>query len=470
MFQSTRRRLALWYTCVTAVVLVMFAIGVYGYVRYTLIDRIDDTLNHVAEVVERSIRAEARQDPEQVPRFLVWRELQEIGDNGSLSLGDDQLSEVQTVKDLTASETRDKVNTLPDFEATEFEDDHIDLEWFSPNGDLHWASSPHMANLPLESGFHTVYLTSGSGLRQMTDPVMSGDRLLGYLRISHPWFEVTKPIRQLTLDLVLGLGAMVASVGMIGWLLSGLAMRPVRESYDRLKQFTADASHELRSPIASLQTTVQTNLRDPDLDLPTRQSWERVERLTRRLGHLVEDLLFLARQDQRDLQTITRSHCDLDGILLQVEAEQRAFAAQKQINLELDIPDTSEDYGLQADPGQLLRLLTNLVTNSLQYTPEGGEVQIQLRRIPAGQAKPTQMRIKVQDNGPGIPADALPHVFDRFYRADPARTHTGAWPQGTGLGLSIAKSIVERHQGGIQVESQEGQGTTVTVILPEAEE
>ncbi len=432
MFQSTRRRLALWYTCVTAVVLVVFAVGVYGYARYTLIDRIDDTLNHVAEVVERSIRAEARQDPQRILSLSIWQE--------------------RTDPDQAFQD--------------DYEDDHIDLEWFGPDGGLRWASSPHTADLPLKPGVGTIYLSSGYGLRQITDPVMLGDQVLGYLRVSHPWFEVTKPIRQLTLDLGLGLGGMILSVGLIGWLLSGLAMRPVRESYQRLKQFTADASHELRSPLASLQTTVQATLRDPDLDLPTRHNWETVERLSRRLGQLVEDLLFLARQDQQEVLRLCTTECDLDGILLQVEDMHRALALQKGIQLELDIPDTAEDYRLQGDPEQLVRLFSNLVINGLQYTPEQGQVSLRLRRIPGGSSGATLFQIEVQDNGPGIPAAALPHVFDRFYRGDPARTHSASWPKGTGLGLAIAKTIVERHHGGIQLDSQEHQGTTVTVRLP----
>lgn len=432
MFQSTRRRLALWYTCVTAVVLVVFAVGVYGYARYTLIDRIDDTLNHVAEVVERSIRAEARQDPQRLLSLSIWQQRTE----SDQALQDD------------------------------YEDDHIDLEWFGPDGGLRWASSPHTADLPLKPGVGTIYLSSGYGLRQITDPVTLGEQVLGYLRVSHPWFEVTKPIRQLTLDLGLGLGGMILSVGLIGWLLSGLAMRPVRESYQRLKQFTADASHELRSPLASLQTTVQATLRDPDLDLPTRHKWETVERLSRRLGQLVEDLLFLARQDQQEVLKLCTTECHLDGILLQVEELQRALALQKGIQLELDIPDSAEDYCLQGDPEQLLRLFSNLVINSLQYTPEQGRVSLRLRRILGGSSGLTQFQVEVQDNGAGIPAAALPHVFDRFYRADPSRSHSAPWPKGTGLGLAIAKTIVERHHGEIQLDSQEHQGTTVIVRLP----
>jgi OmpR-family two-component system manganese-sensing sensor histidine kinase len=101
-------------------------------------------------------------------------------------------------------------------------------------------------------------------LRQVTERVQVNGQVLGYLRVSHPWFEVTKPSRRLIIDLALGTSLMVGTVAAIGWLLSGLAMAPVRESYQQLRQFTADASHELRNPIAVIQTNVQVALSDPE--------------------------------------------------------------------------------------------------------------------------------------------------------------------------------------------------------------
>ena len=102
-------------------------------------------------------------------------------------------------------------------------------------------------------------------MRQITQRVEMGRQVLGYLRVSHPWFEVTKPSRQFIFDLALGIWLMVLSVAASGWFLSGKAMEPVGESYQRLKQFTADASHELRSPITLIQTNVQVALADLEL-------------------------------------------------------------------------------------------------------------------------------------------------------------------------------------------------------------
>jgi OmpR-family two-component system manganese-sensing sensor histidine kinase len=293
---------------------------------------------------------------------------------------------------------------------------------------------------------------------------------------------VSKPTRQLIRDLSLWVGASLACVGSIGWMLSGLAMQPVRHSYQQLKQFTADASHELRSPLASIQTTVQVALADPQLDSDTRQRWQVVERLSLRLGRLVDDLLFLARQDSGMMPFQPRC-CALDALLLQVVEELQGLASQKGIRLKLDIaacatrPTDERDSGTESFPPQedpfdlwgdedlLARLFTNLLENALLHTPVDGQVQVTLeQRLKSGAP---ELSIRVQDTGSGIPPQSLPHVFDRFYRVDPARSGGAYQVAGSGLGLAIVKSIAEQHQGQVQVESEPGQGSTFEVILPQ---
>ena len=456
MFQATRRRLALWYTTVTAVLLLLFATGFYLYVRSTLIERVDDTLEHVVEVVERSLVIEPV-----------------------------RLSDIPFRVNVEAS-FRDNADTA--------EDDHIDLEWFSPTGELQWStlSEPLDISLHPNDTGETVHLSADHLLRQVTKRVQLGRYVLGYLRVSHPWFEVTKPIRQLIVDLTLGSIFMVISVAAIGWFLSGLAMKPVRESYQRLKQFTADASHELRNPIAMIQTNVQVALADPDLESPLqRHQLKVVERLTQRLGRLVNDLLFLARVDSGMVQPQWQP-VPLDALLMEVIEEQHLVAAEKGISLSLHFVETpsadiagehcaiipalsDEAFTLLGDWDQLARLFTNLVSNALQYTrastenPHEASVQVELQQLErlsnvGGRHTQSLLRVQVRDTGIGISDSALPHLFDRFYRVDPARKHDAA--AGSGLGLAIAKAIVENHHGQIQVESVLNQGTTITVTFP----
>ncbi len=450
MFQATRRRLAVWYTAATAVLLLLFATGFYFYVRDTLVERVDDTLNHVAEVVQRSLVIEPALGLVAKPGLRV---------------------------NLEAS-FRSNADAV--------EDDHIDLEWFDAAGHLLWSTFSTPLDVPLHpnSSGETVYgkvsreleplpslatLPDLLVLRQITQQIQVGQQVLGYLRVSHPWFEVSKPSRQLIRDLALGTTLTVAAVAALGWFLSGLAIAPVRDSYQRLKQFTADASHELRNPIAVIQTNVQVALADPD------PHWQQdqlrvVERLTRRLGRLVDDLLFLARQDS-GITPLKRETVRLDNLLQEVVEEQQAIATEKALLLTLEIatvPAEITSYSLSADRDQLIRLFTNLIGNAIQYTP-AGKISVTLQRLK--QPGFLALQVQVQDTGIGIPTEAIQHLFDRFYRVDPARSSAGERlsqleTSGSGLGLALAKAIVDNHQGQIQVESVLQQGTVFTVILP----
>lgn len=472
MFQATRRRLALWYTTVTAILLLLFASGFYLYVRHTLVERIDDTLSHVAEVVQRSLIVEA------VDRESV----------NAVKAGDRPIFQVNIQASFPSP-------------AEAVEDDHIDLEWFSPSGDLLWSTFSAPLNIPLHaSDGETVYgrfsetndssstptsekpfnlHPSSLALRQITHRVTIGPQELGYLRVSHPWFEVTTPSRQLIRDLSIGTTLTIAAVAAIGWFLSGLAIAPVRDSYQRLKQFTADASHELRNPIAVIQTNVQVALADPDPHLQQDQL-KVVERLTRRLGRLVDDLLFLARQDS-GMTPLKLDTVHLDELIQEVIEEQQSIATDKTLTFLLKSSDSSTKtgfnktveahsaYTVQGDRDQLIRLFTNLISNAVQYTPASGRIEVSLQRIK--HPGTSQIQIQIKDTGIGISNESLPHIFDRFYRVDPARTTLSYSTKseataGSGLGLAIAKVIVENHQGQISATSTPNQGTTFSVVLP----
>lgn len=443
MFQTTRRRLALWYTAVIAVLLLLFATGVYFYVRTTLIERMDDTLKHVAEVVERSLVIQPAADTQ--AKYRV---------------------------NLEAS-FRDNAEAV--------EDDHIDLEWFSGDGLLLWSTLSEPLDIPLQANRkgQTIHLKSDHWLRQVTQRLEKGNTVLGYLRVSHPWFEVTKPIQQLVWDLSLGIIAMIIGAATIGWLLSGFAMKPVRDSYQSLKQFTADASHELRNPIAMIQTNVQMALQyaDKEPQLQQRQL-QVIERLTQRVGNLVNDLLFLTRSDSGIVDT-NYQPLPLDALLIGVIEEQRALAEQHNIYLSLHIVEpkrddnsagTEDPFTVNGDWDQLARLFTNLISNALESvitnSQEAKEANVEMELQVLHQHHP-QLEIKVKDNGRGIPKDTIPYIFERFYRLEPTRKKTSNTDsKGTGLGLAIARAIVENHQGKISVDSVINQGTTFTVILP----
>ncbi len=434
VFQSMRRRLTLWYALVTAILLIVFATGFYLYVQSTLIDRIDDTIDHVAEVIERS---------------LIRSQL------------------IDLESDSTHNFSR---NLSANSEAIDA--DHIDIDWFSPNGQILWTTDANTDSLQerekgiLRPVYRTVHLSEAEPLRQMTEPIVINGKLLGYLRISHPWFEVTKPVKQLFLDLAIGTTLMIFVVLLCGWWLAGIAMEPVRESYQRLKQFTADASHELRNPIAVIQTNVQVALADPNPEPEFQRSQlETIERITRRLGKLIEDLLFLARHDG-GITNQKYEVCNLAQILHEVCEEQQAIAQQKDIKIEF--ANVPENLLLAGDSDQLGRLFTNLISNAIAYTSEQGQVIITIKPI----TSQNQVQVQIKDTGIGIPEAELSQIFERFYRYQPQKNSksmaksANLSTSGSGLGLAIAKAIANNHQGQINVESKVGQGTTFIVNLP----
>ncbi|MFM2303123.1 MAG: hypothetical protein RLZZ135_530 [Cyanobacteriota bacterium] len=451
MFQTTRRRLAIWYTIVTAIVLFVFAIGMYIYVRTTLIERIDDTLYHVVEVVSRSIAI-------------------------------DKIDAATAIVDGSAPPASQfRINVAASFQdnSDRVDDDRIDLELFNLSGKLLWSTLREPLDLPvwLNLAGETVHVKGDRILRQITAPVTGNGQLVGFLRFSHPWFEVTKPTELLIIDLTIGTSLVITSVAAIGWLLSGIAIEPIKASYQQLTQFTADASHELRNPIAIIQTNVQVALSEEPLAAHHRQQLQTIERLTRRLGRLVDDLLFLARQDS-SIATPQSTIVPLDALLMETIEEQQSAAADKGIKLTLEIIDPRlpvehpefEVFRIEGDWDRLGRLFTNLLTNAIQYMPvkEQFQSQIDVRLQQLMRQNISYLQVTVKDNGMGIPDTALPYLFDRFYRVDPARTARNSdVSSGSGLGLAIAKAIVTSHDGEIEIESQVNLGTTVTIVFKE---
>lgn len=451
MFQVTRRRLAIWYTTITAVLLIIFATGIYGYVYKTLIDRIDDTLKHVIEIVEPSL----------------------------------------VIDTVTVAEGKYQVNLEKSFyqhpQATnQVEDDHIDLEWFSPNGELWWQTLEKPLPIPLSfhSGGKTIRISDDYLLRQITKRIEKGRYVLGYLRVSHPLFDVVKPIRELIFDLSFGIFFLIVCVGGIGWLLSGLAIQPVIESYQSLKQFTADASHELRNPLATIKTNIQSLLSYPNLDIVTQQKQLKIiERLTDRLNNLVNDLLFLARNDNGIINH-NFSIIPLDAVLLEVVEEQKIIAQKQEINLSFTIVNGGVDnhkfsdnlFNFQGDWLQLNRLFTNIISNAIIHgkNEKNKNIKLAIEVILSHYQKHNKIfyKIEIKDNGIGIEESILPHLFERFYRGDISRTNRNTESNihhSTGLGLAIALAIVENHQGKIKVESKISEGSKFTVTLPRGE-
>ena len=258
------------------------------------------------------------------------------------------------------------------------------------------------------------------------------------------------------LILALGLPMAMGLVGIASWWLAGLAMQPIYQSYRQIQQFTADAAHELRTPLAGTLATVESALLMPQLDeAEAREILQTIQRQNRRLTSLVVDLLLLARLERQPIP-MPRELCCLNEIVSDLieEFEAVAFSAKVALTSSTHMPQSIKIIG---DSEQLYRLVSNLIINAIQYTPKGGKVSVVLVR------NDRHAVIQVQDTGIGIPQQELKRIFNRFYRVNSDRSRSTG---GSGLGLAIATAIVQAHHGSLNVQSELGQGSTFTIRLP----
>jgi signal transduction histidine kinase len=225
------------------------------------------------------------------------------------------------------------------------------------------------------------------------------------------------------------------------------------EAFQHINRFSADASHELRTPLTILQLELegiaQGQSLTPDLENQIGSALEE----THRMSHIVENLLAISRLDAGEAK-MELTRLDLGQLAASTAEQMRLLAEEKGILFHSNV---AKNVFVQGDRSRLQQVIVNLVANAINYTPEAGEVEVIVR----GDGR--KAIFEVSDNGVGISAEALPHVFERFYRADKARSRNSG---GAGLGLAIVKAVCAAHGAEIKVSSQEGHGSRFTVELP----
>jgi len=223
-------------------------------------------------------------------------------------------------------------------------------------------------------------------------------------------------------------------------------------SFERQRQFVQDASHELRTPLAAIRTNIEVTEMDPDATVEEyRELVATIKSQTERLTRLSEDLLLLTNDDGARVE---REPVDLRALAADVLGEVQPLASQRGVGLRREL---AADIEAVASPDLLHRCVLNLVDNAIKYSGEGSTVTV--RVVDSG----ATARIEVEDNGPGIPAEALPHIFGRFYRVDKGRSRREG---GTGLGLAIVRELITAMGGSVGVSSEVGKGTTFWIELP----
>jgi signal transduction histidine kinase len=242
----------------------------------------------------------------------------------------------------------------------------------------------------------------------------------------------------------------------LGYVMSGRAMRPIAESFERQRRFVSDASHELRTPLSVIHASLEVleSEEGNNLDPFSRQILDDLKEETRRMSSLVTHLLSIAQGDSSELRLNTEDFLLRDEIM-KVIRQVKPLAQEKDLFLEADI---SSDLPVYADKERLRQLLLILLDNALQYTPKGGG-GVTVTALPEGR----DVKLMVTDTGIGIPKEQQEEIFERFFRGDPSR---GRGTGQAGLGLSIAKWIAEAHGGRISVQSSPGEGSTFIVRLP----
>jgi two-component system OmpR family sensor kinase len=318
------------------------------------------------------------------------------------------------------------------------------------------------------------------------------------LVVARSLVDVDESVRRLRLLLLAAVPAALAVAGAGGWLLARKALLPVARmtrkaeliSADRLEErlaaprsrdelgrlaatlndmldriergvqeqqrLVADASHELRTPLAVMRSEIDVWLRAPALPIQAREALESVGEEVERMSRILDNLLTLARIDEGRLDLLCAPQ-HLDVMVTEVLGKLRPIAQAKGISLEVD----GEDAEVLADGPRFELVITNLVDNAIKYTGAGGSVRVLLWR------DHQEAGVTVTDTGPGIGEEALPHLFDRFYRADAARTRSAG---GSGLGLAICKEIVAAHGGRLWASSKFGAGSSFSLAMPLAGE
>ena len=514
LLHSVRFHLSLWYVVILAVVVVVFGSVIYSVEATSLSGEIDAELKLVAEKIPQALSTQAN-------TFKLNDQLTQL------------VNQVLGQKSVIPEPIRSQIQGIP-LISNLFEGKFV-LALVDGQGHLTQsfgafdkasleALRQDFINNPGGSRYEVFTVPSSPGSNPSADnlaqdyrvyiyPVSQGAGLEGTVVVGLPW-EGAATLRVLLITLLLTgtITLVLAAAG--GYWLASRAMRPVSDitrtarnisetdlsrrlnnprqdeigelagtfdrmlgrleaAFDRQRQFTADASHELRPLLTIINLEVNRSLARPRTSDEYVKALEVIQFENEYMTRLVEDLLLLARADagQSNLQP---EKLDLSDLALEVAERLESLAERQKIDL---VTGELPELVVEGDRRYLTQMVANLVENAIKYTAGTGDTV----RVETGCEGKEWAWLRVSDNGPGIKAEDLPHLFDRFYQADRARTtalagkrsnHKGSTnppeeaTRGSGLGLSIVKWVVEAHRGNISVRSQPGEGATFEVRLP----
>jgi heavy metal sensor kinase len=481
MFESVRVRLTLWYTGVLALVLVILALATYFILRQDAARRADSSLSELADAFLTTLQAEMKDasGPDALKRAaLVAIVEHRFRDHFYLVL--EPTGEwIASSKDLPAA-------NLPSPE----EDSPVIFDSRSFRRLVESSTS--------RDGFFQNVRGGKGGYRGFVRhfAVNGKTYTLIVLQSLHPQEAMLEEVAQ-TFSFAIPIAVLLASAG--GYFLARKSLAPVvamstqaghigaatlherlpvqnekdelghlarsfnelldrlDQSFDRQRRFMADASHELRTPVAILRGEAEVALSRPDRKPEEyRESLAVLRAESQRLTHIVEDLFTLARADAGQ-HPLSPHEFYLDELVADCTRTTRTLALAKRITLTCD---AAQELPIHADEPLLRRMILNLLDNAIKYTPQGGSVSVACR------SESGEYALSITDTGPGIPVELQPRIFERFFRVDKARSRAETDGGGAGLGLSIARWIAEAHQGRLELTRSDASGSTFTAHFP----
>ena len=474
---TIRRRLTVWYTVALAVTVLAFGTALYIERRQASVRELDQRLSLESDLAHRWLTQS-------------YKVLGRIVTNSGLrpSLDPAISAYLEPARDyLVVADTAGQVLALSDVTR-------------SLNGEALQRLTASLDTLPLTRHGGVLALGPPNGkVRYLVIPVDDAGPGIGGLLVATPTRQASFGPTDLLRSMLLIAPVILVSAGLIGYWLAGSSMRPVEgimdevdaisdgrslhrrlavplsgdemarlaltvngmlarleQSFASLRRFTADASHELKTPLMVLRAGVERALVHPGTPSEILQSLDETLAQINQMTEMVENLLTLARADE-GRAPLSVEECDLREVVADVAETAGILGEEAGVTAVHTMPETP--VCLAVDRHRIREMLLNIVTNAIKYTPRGGSLAIALEQ------HEDAVIFTVRDTGIGIAAGDLPHIFERFWRADPARSRTGE-RSGVGLGLAIAKWIAEAHGGSITVQSRPGRGTMFIIRLP----
>jgi heavy metal sensor kinase len=450
---SLRLRLTIWYTAVLAAVLILFGTIVYTTLNFSLTSEIERTLNRTADEVLAAGRT-----PDDLSITLRALDLttnvyvQFLGVNGEIVWQSNNTPAIQEPFDPKTLTQTENIFTTEDFEKERLRILTVPLV-SRPEDEV-------VAYLQLASTLQIVDFTTRMLLSVLTTGgllAMVVAAIIGYIVAGaalQPLDEVTATALQITQadDLSRRIPIFGPPTGEVGQLIQAFndTLERLENLFQAQRRFLADVSHELRTPLTGIRGNVDLIRQFGRAD---EESLEAINSEVERMTRMVQDLLLLAQAETGKLP-LAQETVEMDTLMLEVYRQAKVLANGK-MTIKIGREDQARVVG---DRDRLKQVILNLVANAIEHTPNGGEIRLDLLCDGAN------AKLSVSDTGQGIPSEDLPHIFERFYRRDPSRTRRSGG--GAGLGLSIAYWITRSHDGTIEVESKQEQGSIFTIVLP----